>query len=95
MKIEELQSTCVQIRQQVTEIPGALLENFLLQRNPSETSSGIQRVIVQNTTQVFNSTDSLSVQVALGESVSVDTPFSSTPRSHIETEQSEVFIRIC
>jgi len=95
MKIEELQSTCIQIRQQVTEIPEALLENFLLQRNPSETSSGIQRVIVQNSTQVSNSKRPLSAQVALDEPGSVDTPISSILRSHNTTEQSKMLIHIC
>jgi hypothetical protein len=95
MTVEELQSTCVQIQQQVTKIPGALLENFLLQQNPSENPPGIQRVIMQNSTQVFETQQALSTQVALDESESVNTPSTSIRRSQMETEQSKLFFRIC
>ncbi len=93
MKIEELQSSCLQLQQQVNGIPGALLENFLLQRNLSETLSGSQHVTIQNSTEeASNSSRPLLAQVAFRESQNVITPFSPISSVHIETEQSKVFL---
>jgi hypothetical protein len=50
---------------------------------------------MQNSTQVFETQQALSTQVALDESESVNTPSTSIRRSQMETEQSKLFFRIC